>query len=235
MKDRVKGSGRSGEIAVQPPSQKVILRSGIKIRDDSVTLILFAGLPGTGRSVIAKECIRLFSELLPSIWKETLTTVSIDSNQLEESIKTLEDYFALRENLDKNGSFTFDVDGNKISLDNDDFIVDFDIQEGFAYSKRNNLIGIISTTRNEELMAKGLVKDLARRLQSLRKERGYNPTDILSTASVLELDQESLDMLKDKTEELAFLVRVKQVNFTHTCKEYKDDDIDGQKIKISVE
>jgi len=43
------------------------------------------------------------------------------------------------QNLDKNGSFTFDVDGNKISLDNDDFIVDFDIQEGFAYSK-----GIIS-------------------------------------------------------------------------------------------
>ena len=84
-------------------------------------------------------------------------------------------------------------------------------------------------------MAKGLVKDLARRLQSLRKERGYNPTDILSTASVLELDQESLDMLKDKTDELAFLVRVKQVNFTNTCKEYKDDDIDGQKIKISVE
>ena len=84
-------------------------------------------------------------------------------------------------------------------------------------------------------MAKGLVKDLARRLQSLRKERGYNPTDILNTAWVLGLDQESLDMLKDKTKELAFLVRVQQVNFTHTCKEYKDDDIDGQKIKISVE
>jgi len=84
-------------------------------------------------------------------------------------------------------------------------------------------------------MAKGLVKDLARRLQSLRKERSYNPTDILNTASVWDLDQESLDMLKDKTKELALLVRVKQVNFTHTCKEDKDDDIDGQKIKISVE
>ena len=84
-------------------------------------------------------------------------------------------------------------------------------------------------------MAKGLVKDLARRLQALRKELGYNPTDILDTASVLDLDQESLDMLKDKTEELGFLVRVKQVNFTQTCKKYKDDDIDGQKIKISVE
>jgi len=79
------------------------------------------------------------------------------------------------------------------------------------------------------------MKDLARRLQALRKERGYNPTDILNTASILDLDEESVGMLKDKTEELAFLVRVKSVNFTKTCKKYKDGDIDGQKIKISVE
>jgi len=137
--------------------------------------------------------------------------------------------------LEKDGSFTFDVNGTKISLDANDFIIEFDVQEGFTFSRRNNLIGIISTERNEELMAKGLVKDLARRLQALRKERGYNPTDVLNTASILDLDQESLAMLKDKTGELTFLVRVKQVNFTQTCKKYNDDDIDGQKIRISVE
>jgi len=54
-------------------------------------------------------------------------------------------------------------------------------------------------------------------------------------ASILELDEESLEMIKEKNEELAFLVRVKKVNFEKSCKEYKDDDIDGQKIKISVE
>jgi len=137
--------------------------------------------------------------------------------------------------LEKDGSFTFDVNGTKISLDANDFIIEFDVQEGFTFSRRNNLIGIISTERNEELMAKGLIKDLARRLQALRKERGYNPTDVLNTASVLDLDEESLSMIKNKTEELSFLVRVKQVNFTQTCKKYKDDDIDGQKIRISVE
>ena len=42
-------------------------------------------------------------------------------------------------------------------------------------------------------------------------------------------------MIKEKNEELSFLVRVKKVNFEKSCKEYKDDDIDGQKIKISVE
>ena len=137
--------------------------------------------------------------------------------------------------LEKDDSFTFDVNGTKISLDTDDFIIEFDVQEGFAFSRRNNLIGIISTERNDELMAKGLIKDLARRLQALRKERGYNPTDVLNTASILDLDEESLSMIKNKTEELSFLVRVKQVNFTQTCKKYKDDDIDGQKIRISVE
>jgi len=85
------------------------------------------------------------------------------------------------------------------------------------------------------MMAKGLVKDLARRLQTLRKERGYNPTDVLNVASILDLDEESLNMIKEKSKDLAFLVRVKQVDFTQSCKEYKDDDIDGQKIRISVE
>ena len=85
------------------------------------------------------------------------------------------------------------------------------------------------------MMAKGLVKDVARRLQTLRKERGYNPTDVLEIASILELDEESLGMIKEKSEDLAFLVRVKKVNFEESCKEYKQDDIDGQKIRISVE
>ncbi len=85
------------------------------------------------------------------------------------------------------------------------------------------------------MMAKGLVKDVARRLQTLRKERGYIPTDVLDIASILDLDEESLEMVKERADELAFLVRVRQVNFEESCKEYKDDDIDGQKIRISVE
>ncbi len=137
--------------------------------------------------------------------------------------------------LRKEGQYNYEIDGEKISLDKEDFIIDFDASEEFAVSKRDNYIVFVSTSRNKEMMARGLIKDIARRLQTLRKERGYNPTDILSVASILDLDDESLEMIKEKSEELAFLVRVKQVNFTESCKEYKDDDIDGQKIRISVE
>lgn len=137
--------------------------------------------------------------------------------------------------LQEDGKYDFDIDGETISLDTEDFVVDFDASENFAMAKRDDYIVFISTARNKEMMAKGLIKDIARRLQTLRKERGYNPTDVLETASILDLDEESSEMIKEKTKDLAFLVRVKQVNFIESCKEYKDDDIDGQKIRISVE
>jgi isoleucyl-tRNA synthetase len=138
-------------------------------------------------------------------------------------------------NLLKTGSHTFELENTKITLDKEDFVVSFDAKDGYAYAQRDSFVVFISTMRNKEMMARGLVKDLARRLQTLRKERGYNPTDILQMASILELDEESLQMVKEKSQELAFLVRVKQIDFAGIGKNYKDDDIDGQKIRISVE
>ena len=139
------------------------------------------------------------------------------------------------ESLQKNSKYEFELEGDKIDLDLEDFIIDFDAKEGFAVSKRDKYVVFISTSRNKDMMARGLIKDIARRLQTLRKERGYNPTDILNVASILDLDEESLEMIKEKSQELAFLVRVNQVNFEKSCEKYKEDDIDGQKIKISVE
>ncbi|MEX1054169.1 MAG: class I tRNA ligase family protein, partial [Nitrosopumilaceae archaeon] len=130
---------------------------------------------------------------------------------------------------------TFELDKNKIVLDKEDFVIDFIEQNGHAMAKRESLIVFVSTVRNNEMMARGLVRDIARRLQALRKERGYNPTDVLEAAYILDLDAESLEMVKQKQDELAFLVRVKRVEFSDKAKTYKDDDIDGQKIRISVE
>lgn len=131
-------------------------------------------------------------------------------------------------------SHTFDVIADKITLDLEDFVISFDAKDGYAYSQRDSLIVFISTSRNREMMARGLVKDLARRLQTLRKEKGYNPTDILQCAHVLDLDSESLEMVREKSKDLAFLVRVRSVNF-ESAPQTKEDDIDGQKIRIWIE
>lgn len=139
------------------------------------------------------------------------------------------------EELLKKGTYSFDLDGNNLVLDKEDFVIDFVEQNQYAMARHESLIVFISTLRNREMMARGMVRDIARRLQVLRKERGYNPTDILEAAYVLDLDEESLEMIKEKQQELAFLVRVKRVDFSDKANAYKEDDIDGQKIRISVE
>ncbi|HEV2192952.1 MAG TPA: isoleucine--tRNA ligase [Nitrosopumilaceae archaeon] len=139
------------------------------------------------------------------------------------------------DDLLKKGSHTFDLGGNNLVLNKEDFVIDFSEQEKYAMARHDSLIVFISTSRNREMMARGMVRDVARRLQVLRKERGYNPTDVLEAAYVLDLDEESLEMIKEKQDDLAFLVRVKRVEFSDKAKVYKEDDIDGQKIRISVE
>jgi isoleucyl-tRNA synthetase len=84
--------------------------------------------------------------------------------------------------LENTNSFNFEIEGNQINLETDDFVIDFDAKEHFVMAKRDNYFVFISTSRNQEMMARGLVKDIARRIQTLRKERGFNPTDILDVA-----------------------------------------------------
>ena len=187
-----------------------------------------------------EQYLELKEKGLPVIPKIELERSAIGPKAKQDMGKLLKMFSETEPELIINGlkeknSYTFKIGENSIVLDKEDFIVDFEVNEKYQFAKRQNLIVIISLERDDEMMAKGLIKDLARRIQTLRKERGYNPTDILSRASILDLDQDSLELIKEKTEEIAFLVRVKSVDFTESCKEYKEDDIDGLKIRIGVE
>ena len=108
---------------------------------------------------------------------------------------------------------------------------------GIMPINNNTCTVFVSTARSRELVARGLVKDIARRIQSLRKEKGYNPTDVLGRASILGASSEHLEMLTEKRSDLAFLVRVQTVDFEETCaaSSYKDIEVDGNKMRISVE
>lgn len=137
--------------------------------------------------------------------------------------------------LQQKSQYSFAIEDKSILLDEQDFVIGFDAVQDYAVARRDDYIVFITTARNEEMVAQGMIKDIARRLQELRKERGYNPTDILSVASIVGLDEESMSKIKEKSQELAFLVRVERIDFAGSCKEYKKVDIDGDELRISVE
>src|SRR3990172_7153435 len=144
-----------------------------------------------------KEGLELVSELLklnlPIIPKIELARSKIgpkakqDMNKLLTKFSETDPRKIVDELLQK-GTCTFELDKNKIVLDKKDFVMDFVEQNEYAMAKRESLIVFVSTVRNKEMMARGLIRDIARRLQALRKERGYNPTDVLEAAYILDLD-----------------------------------------------
>lgn len=97
---------------MQSPGQKIIRRSGLQIKNDVVILTLFAGLPGDGRSVLARECIKLFSDILPPVWEECLLAKSLDMDKVQQALETLEDYSTLSQLLTENHWASFVADGS---------------------------------------------------------------------------------------------------------------------------
>ena len=124
-----------------------------------------------------------------------------------------------------------------IDLFEKDLEISFSIKEGYVYAEKENLMIFMSTNRDQNLMTQGLVRDLARNLQQLRKEKSYNPTEILSTAYIADLEQDEVSSLSLHTNDLTYLVRVKSLVLSQEKKEgieYKIIEIDGREISISI-
>ena len=68
----------------------------------------------------------------------------------------------------------------KLLLSLSDIELSYQASEGYEMASQGDLIVFVSTGRDDKLIAKGVLRDLARNLQQVRKEQGYNPTDILS-------------------------------------------------------
>jgi isoleucyl-tRNA synthetase len=102
---------------------------------------------------------------------------------------------------------------------------------------KGRLMVVLEKVRDERLIAEGLVRDVARRLQALRKRRGYSPTAVLSKARVAGLDEEMTALISPMAEKLAFLVRAKGVEVVADKTEdaeWEEDELDGRPIYLDI-
>jgi isoleucyl-tRNA synthetase len=148
------------------------------------------------------------------------------------------DKIKLLESLNLSGTFLIAYEGGETSISVDDLKLSYLVSDGYVMTERDDLMVFISTQRDKELTSKGFLRDLARNLQQLRKESGYNPTDILSTAFIANLDDEEISLLSPLKEELKYLVRVNSVVLTKDPIEkiiYKLIDLEGRKLNVSIQ
>ena len=128
--------------------------------------------------------------------------------------------------------------GKSIRLTLDDINIDFDTINGYSAIERDDVILFLNIHRNDELILKGMVKDLARNIQQLRKELGYSPTKILDTAYISNFSGEEVKKIQKFEEDLRNLVRVNTIVFPDTILDSnlkpKQIEIDGKEISIYI-
>jgi len=110
--------------------------------------------------------------------------------------------------------------------------------EGWASASENDIQVFLNVQRDENLLGEGLMRDLARRVQSLRKELGYIPTDVLEAVYIAEIGDEGVRLLKPYLKEMEELVRTKKI---HLCSkredveiEWREEKLDDKKIYIAI-
>src|SRR5919106_477545 len=164
--------------------------------------------------------------------------VKADINRVAEAFERV-DKLELVHTLQKSEEYLLAYNNGKtIKLLASDVEIAYKASDGYSCSERDGLIVFISSARDKDLIDKGLLRDLARQLQQLRKERQYNPTDILDAAYIAGLTGEELARLSLMKDELTYLVRVKTVFLLEDSAinvSYKVVEVDGRELKISVE
>jgi isoleucyl-tRNA synthetase len=136
------------------------------------------------------------------------------------------------------GYVEVEVGGAKYVVDKEMVVIDAKPQQGYTYASDNEVMLFLTVERDKDLMAEGMLRDIARRIQALRKEMGYNPTQILTSAKICGLSEEWVSALTPLLDRLAYLVRVREAEFVKEADprySWSESEVDGLTIKIALE
>ncbi|CAA9480836.1 MAG: Isopentenyl-diphosphate Delta-isomerase [uncultured Rubrobacteraceae bacterium] len=106
-----RGSGGSGRVEIQRPSQVVLPRSSMVVEGGFVEARMAVGLPARGRSVDARAARAMLLEELPRVVREALLPGGVDEGAARRHVEAVEDAEDLRRRLPGLGLVAFVADG----------------------------------------------------------------------------------------------------------------------------
>lgn len=110
--------------------------------------------------------------------------------------------------------------------------------DGWAPASEGCIQVFLDVRRDEALLGAGIMRDLARRVQALRKELGYMPTDVLEAVYLSDLDDQSIKLLKPFVAEMKELVRAKDVHLQKDREQksvqWHESQLDEKKVAIAI-
>ncbi len=105
-----RGTGKSGEVAIEAGGQQVLIRNAIVLKKNYVEARITVGLPADGRTILGKEAEEIFFTELPAVFKKSLFYKNLSANDVKSHVDSVEDQEVLRRWLTKERLVAFIAD-----------------------------------------------------------------------------------------------------------------------------
>lgn len=110
---QAKGSGKSGVIAVMRAGQEVLARSAVELDESNGALFVRfeVGFPANGRTINARELIKILYRFLPECVESACLYQNIDAKAAQEAVRLADDQAFLRRQMKEQNLLAFVADG----------------------------------------------------------------------------------------------------------------------------
>ena len=138
----------------------------------------------------------------------------------------------LMKELKESARVKFIIDGENVELSQDDVLIENSQAEGFAAESDKNITVVLDTVLSEELIEEGFVRELISKIQTMRKDAGFEVLDRIKVfysenAKIREIFDRNKDEIKSD---------VLACEITQGTGEFsKEWNINGEKVTLSVE
>ena len=135
--------------------------------------------------------------------------------------------------LKNTGNLTFHFDGNEVVLTEEDLLIDMAQKEGYVTEADNTVTVVLDTNLTPELVEEGFVRELVSKIQTMRKEAGFEVTDHIR---VYEDDNEKLaGLMKTYEAEIKGDVLAEEILTGRRGGYTKDWNLNGESVILGVE
>jgi len=135
--------------------------------------------------------------------------------------------------LDANGCLKFDIDGNEIVLGVEDLLIETKQKENYCSISDRNTTVALDTNLTSELIEEGFVNEIISKLQTMRKDSGFNVTDHIKVS--VRGNEKIESYVKNNESDIAKIVLCDSFDYSTEFTHSKEWDINGEKATFSVE
>jgi len=134
--------------------------------------------------------------------------------------------------LKADGALNFEVNGSAVSLSEEDLLIETAQTEGFVSQQNGSITVALDTNLTPELIEEGFVRELVSKIQTMRKEAGFEVQDHIN---VSESGNEKLKGIMQKFEaELKKEVLAESISYDAVDGYTKEWTVNGEKVTLGV-